>query len=141
MEREGRHSESEKLLRDLLKRDPDNATALNNLSYFLIERGESYQEALKLVEQATIIEPINGSFLDSLGWANYKLGNLEKAREALEKALIYSGHNSTIHDHLGDVLRGQGKISEARRHWGKALDYAIDAHEITRIKAKLNGSK
>jgi tetratricopeptide (TPR) repeat protein len=141
LDRAGRHGESEKILRDLLDRDPDNATALNNLAYFLIERGESYQEALKLIEQATVIEPINGSFLDSLGWANYKLGNLEKAREVLEKALIYSRRNSAIHDHLGDVLRGMGKVSEARRHWEKALKYAFEPGEITRIKVKLNGSK
>ena len=141
LDRAGRHSETEKILRDLLNRDPDNATALNNLAYFLLEQGEKYQEALKLIEQATVIEPINGSFLDSLGWANYKLGNLEKAREALEKALIYSRRNSTIHDHLGDVLHGLGKFSEANRQWVMALEYAIDANEIARIKGKLKGSK
>jgi len=141
LDRAGRYSESEKILRDLLNRDPDNATALNNLAYFLIERGESYQEALKLIEQATVIEPINGSFLDSLGWANYKLGNLEKAREALEKALIYSRRNSTIHDHLGDVLRGLGKVAEARRQWELALEYTENTEEIARIKIKLNGNK
>ncbi len=141
LDRAGRQSESEKILRDLINRDPDNATALNNLAYFLLERGEKYQEALKLIEQATVIEPINGSFLDSLGWANYKLGNLEKARETLEKALIYARHNSTIHDHLGDVLRGLGKVSEANRQWEMALEYAVDANEIARIKGKLNGSK
>ncbi len=141
LDRAERYDESEKILRDLLKRDPDNATALNNLGYFFLERGERYDEALKLIEQAIAIEPINGSFLDSLGWAHYKLGNIEKARENLEKAMIYSRRNSTIHEHLGDVLRNMGRVNEARRNWEKALEYSIEADEITRIKEKLMDAK
>jgi tetratricopeptide (TPR) repeat protein len=137
LDRAERHHESEKILRDLLKRDPDNATALNNLGYFFLERGERYDEALKLIVQAIAIEPINGSFLDSLGWAHYKLGNIERALEHLEKAMFYSRRNSTIHEHLGDVLRNMGRVNEARRNWEKALEYSIEADEITRIKVKL----
>ncbi len=135
------HDASEKILRDLLKREPDNATALNNLGYFMIERGVRYQEALKLIERAIAIEPIQGSFLDSLGWAHFKLGNNEKAREYLEKALIYWGRNSTIHEHLGDVLREAGRVAEARRQWEKALEYSVEADEIARLKVKLKDAR
>ncbi|MCI0338762.1 MAG: tetratricopeptide repeat protein [Acidobacteria bacterium] len=141
LDRAERYDESEKILRGLIKRDQDNATALNNLGYFLIERGERYEEALKLIEQAIAIEPINGSFLDSLGWAHFKLGNFEKAREKLEKAMIYSRRNSTVHEHLGDVLREQGKEAEARRHWEKALEYSVEDDEIARIKVKLKDAR
>jgi tetratricopeptide (TPR) repeat protein len=141
LDRTQRYEESEKILRDLIKREPANATALNNLGYFLSERGERYDEALKLIKSAINIEPINGNFLDSLGWAHYKLGQLEEARVQLEKAMIYSRRNSTIHEHLGDVLRDLGRETEARRQWEKALEYSIEADEIARIKVKLKDAR
>jgi tetratricopeptide (TPR) repeat protein len=141
LDRAGRHDEAETLLRDLLAREPDNATALNNLGYFLVERGVKQQEALRLIEQAVAIDPIQGSYLDSLGWAHYKLGNYDKAREALEKAVLYSSRNATLHEHLGDVLRQQGRLAEARRQWEKALEYSIEAGETARLKVKLKDGK
>ncbi len=141
LDRSGKHEVSEKTLRELLKREPDNATALNNLGYFMVERGVGYDEALKLIEQAVAIEPIQGSFLDSLGWTHFKLGNIDKARQYLEKAAIYSKRNSTIHEHLGDVLREAGRLSEARKHWEKALEYSVEAKEIARLRGKLKDAR
>jgi tetratricopeptide (TPR) repeat protein len=141
LDRAGNHDESEKILRDLITREPDNATALNNLGYFMIERGAATREALKYIEQANAIDPINGSFLDSLGWAHFKLGNVDKARENLEKALIYTGRNSTIHEHLGDVLLEAGRLAEARKHWEKALEYSVEAGEISRLRVKLKSER
>ena len=137
----GRHDEAEKTLRALIAKEPDNATALNNLGYFLVERGRQSPEALELIERAISIEPINGSFLDSLGWAHYKLGRIKEAREQLERATIYSRQNSTLHEHLGDVLKELGRSQEARRHWEKALEYSVEAGEIARIKDKLKESQ
>jgi tetratricopeptide (TPR) repeat protein len=136
-DRAGQHRAAEQTLREVLEREPENATALNNLGYFLLERGERLEEALKLIERAVSIEPINGSFLDSLGWAHYKLGQLEQARAFLEKAASYSRHNPTVYEHLGDVLRDLGRVPEARRHWERALEYSIEADEIARLKDKL----
>jgi tetratricopeptide (TPR) repeat protein len=137
LDRAKRHDESEQLLRDLIRREPDNATALNNLGYYLVERGVNLPEALKLIEHAVSIEPTQGSYLDSLAWAHHKLGNHEKAREYLEKAQLYSRRNATIHEHLGDVLRQIGRLAEARRQWEKALEYSIEAHDTARLKVKL----
>jgi Flp pilus assembly protein TadD len=141
LDRAGKHEASEKTLRELLKREPDNATALNNLGYFMVERGASYAEALKLIEQAVAIDPTEGSFLDSLGWTHFKLGNIEKARQYLEKATIYSNRNSTIHEHLGDVLREAGRLAEARKQWEKALEYSVEAEKISRLRGKLKDAR
>jgi tetratricopeptide (TPR) repeat protein len=141
LERDGKHAEAEKTMRTILEREPGNATALNNLGYFLVERGSRYQEALSLIEQAVSIEPINGSFLDSLGWVQYKLGRIEKAREQLERAVTYSRNSATLHEHLGDVLRDLGRVPEARRQWEKALEFSIEANEIARLKDKLKDGR
>jgi tetratricopeptide (TPR) repeat protein len=137
LDRAGKHEASEKTLRELLKREPDNATALNNLGYFMVERGVGYGEALKLIEQAVAIDPTQGNFLDSLGWTHFKLGDIEKARQYLEKAMLYSRRNSTIHEHLGDVLREAGRLPEARKQWEKALEYSVEDDEIARLRGKL----
>lgn len=141
LEKAGRFEAAEAGLRELLKQYPDNATAMNNLGYFLLERTDRYVEALKLIEQAIAIEPVNGSFLDSLGWAHFKLGNAEKAREILEKALSYSRRSATIREHLGDVLQKLGRVAEARRNWEKALELSLEDDEIARIKVKLKGER
>ena len=137
LDRANQRDEAEKILRELLEREPDNATALNNLGYFLAERGERLPEALALIERAVAIEPLNGSFLDSLGWTQFKLGNIEKAREFLEKALTQSRRSPTLHEHLGDVLHKLGKLADARRAWEKALEYTLEADETARLKSKL----
>jgi tetratricopeptide (TPR) repeat protein len=135
------HTEAEQLLRDLLEREPDNATALNNLGYFWVERGVRLPEALTLIERAVAIEPLNGSFLDSLGWVLYKLNQPEKARAQLEKALLYSRRNPALHEHLGDVLLKLGKLAEARRLWEKALEYSLETDEVARLKDKLKDAR
>lgn len=137
LDRADKHAESEKILRELLEREPDNATALNNLGYFLVEREQKLTEAQTLIERAVSIEPLNGSFLDSLGWAYFKQGKLDQARAQLEKALGLSRRNPTIHEHLGDVLHKAGKLAEARRAWEKALEYSLEADETARLKGKL----
>lgn len=137
LDKTGHHHDSEKTLRELLQRNPENATALNNLGYFLIARGERLEEAVKLIERAVNIEPTNGNFLDSLGWANYKLGRLEQARIELEKARMYARNDASVHEHLGDVLKELGREQEARRSWEKALQLTVGEQGVTRLKGKL----
>ena len=140
-DRAGQRAEAEKTLRAVLQREPDNATALNNLGYYLAERSARYNEALPLIEKAVSIEPINGSFLDSLGWVQYKLGRLQEARGHLEKAALYARRNAMVHEHLGDVLRELGRAQEARRNWEVALEYSIEAGVIARLRDKIKNTQ
>lgn len=136
-----KYDESERLLRELLEREPDNAMALNNLGYFWAEQGTQLPEALALIERAVAIEPLNGSFLDSLGWVLFKLNQPAKAREQFEKALQFSRRNPTLHEHLGDALLKLGNPAEARRAWEKALEFSMEAGETARLKDKLKTAR
>jgi tetratricopeptide (TPR) repeat protein len=140
-DRAGQRGEAEKTLRTVLQREPDNATALNNLGYFLAERNARYNEALPLIEKAVSIEPLNGSFLDSLGWVQYKMGRLQEARGHLEKAVQYTRRNANVYEHLGDVLRDLGRPQEARRNWEVALEYSVEAGVIARLKDKIKNTQ
>lgn len=134
---DGDFAAAEATLREILRESPDNPIALNNLGYFLLERNERLEEALELIKKAVASDPTNPSFLDSLGWAHFKLGNLEEAEKYLRDAIAFDSSSATIHEHLGDVLEKQGKSPQAKMHWQRALELSTDASSIGRLRAKL----
>jgi tetratricopeptide (TPR) repeat protein len=137
-ERAGDLKGSEESLRRILARDPNNATALNNLGYFLVERNERLTEALEMIQRAVRANPTNSSFLDSLGWAYFKLGKLDEAERHLTEAARRNSKSVAIQEHLGDLYHQRGQLEMARAAWQKALTMTVEAADIARIKAKLN---
>ena len=138
-ERAGDVKGSEASLRRVLAKEPENPTALNNLGYFMVERNERLAEALSLIQRAVRADPTNASFLDSLGWAHYKLGQFEEAERHLSDAARRNPSSATIQEHLGDLYQRRGKTELARTAWRKALSLSVEANETARIKAKLGG--
>ncbi len=136
-ERQNKFKDSEATLRRALEIDPDNATVLNNLGYFLADRGDRIPEAETLIRRAVNIEPTNGSYLDSLGWVLFRQGKVQEAQKYLEMAAMYSPRSATIHDHLGDLYKKQGQADKARVKWEEALKLATEPEEIKKIKEKL----
>ena len=133
----GDFNSAEQTLREILKQTPDNPIALNNLGYFLIERDKNIIEAFELIKQAVKIDPTNPSFLDSLGWAYFKLGKFAEAENYLREAAGINTTSVTINEHLGDVYHKQGKTELAVNVWQKALRLASDTADINRLKTKL----
>jgi tetratricopeptide (TPR) repeat protein len=138
-DRAGDTAGSEESLRRVLAKEPDNATALNNLGYFLVERNQRLNEALELIQRAVRVEPTNSSFLDSLGWVYFKLGQLENAERHLKEAARRNSTSATIQEHLGDLYHRQGKMNLAREAWQKALSLSLEIDKTARLKAKLSG--
>jgi tetratricopeptide (TPR) repeat protein len=118
----GRNPDAEKALRQLLAVEPANANALNYLGYILALRGDRLDEAIDLVRKALVAEPNNGAFLDSLGWAYFRKGELEEAEKYLGQAASRMPDNSEVQDHLGDVLAKRGRLSDAVAAWTRALE-------------------
>ena len=69
-------------------------------------------------------EPENGAFRDSLGWAYFKLGNLDEAIAELEKAAELIPYDSEIREHLGEAYLEKGGefTAKAITQWEKALE-------------------
>jgi tetratricopeptide (TPR) repeat protein len=128
MEQHDRFSDAERAFREILDRDPEHADALNYLGYMLADRGERLQESVGLLERAIEIDPDNGAYLDSLGWAYFKLDRLELAETHLRQASEQMARNSVIQDHFGDVLFRLGRYDEAIDAWETAL--AGDGAEV-----------
>lgn len=140
-ERAGDKKGSEATLRQILSKEPDNATALNNLGYFLVERGERLEEALSLIERAVHKEPGNPSFLDSLGWAYFKQGKLNQAERYLSDAVRLRPESAAIQEHMGDLFQRLGRKERALVYWRKALSLASESADSARIKAKIGETK
>lgn len=133
----GEFGAAEATLREILKASPGNPIALNNLGYFLLERNERFNEALGLIQKALVVEPDNPSYLDSLGWAYFKLGKYAEAEKYLLEAGRLDTDSSTIQEHIGDVYQKQNKLPAAKTAWEKALSLATNPEDITRLKTKL----
>lgn len=127
-------------LRFILEREPDNAMALNALGYTLADRTTRYAEAKQLIEQAYQLNPGDPAILDSLGWVNYRLGNLDEAERLLRKAMQeFPDHE--VAAHLGEVLWVQGKQKEARKLWREALKQQPDSDILRSTLLRLTGAE
>lgn len=125
---------SDSLYARALKVDSTNVLILNNLAYSWADRGINLNEALSMAKKAVEAEPKNSSYLDTIGWIYFKLGDYKKAKENIEAALATEKENATLIDHLGDVYFKLGEKKKALANWKKAFE--IDSSK-TEIKLKI----
>ena len=130
LDKQKKYAESEALFRQLIAKEPENAPALNYLGYMLAERGERLTESVDYIKRALAIEPGNGSYLDSIGWAYFKDGKLQLALENLKRAADQLQGNSVVQDHYAEVLFKLGRYDDAIGAWTRAL--SGDGDEIDR---------
>ena len=116
-----RPADAEKLLRGIIAGDPLHAGALNYLGYMLANRGQKLPDALALIDRALAVEPGNPAYLDSRGWALFKMGRTTEAEAPLRQAATALRGNSVIQSHFADVLAALGKRDEAAERLDLAL--------------------
>jgi tetratricopeptide (TPR) repeat protein len=139
-ERQKRFADAEKAFKDVLARDPLHARALNYLGYMLADRGLRLQESVDYIRRALQIEPNNPAYLDSLGWAYFKMKRFDLAEPSLRQAAADRPRGSAVQDHWGDLLLELGRPDEAMAAWKRAL--AGDGVDIDRpaIEAKIRSA-
>jgi tetratricopeptide (TPR) repeat protein len=120
-ERQKKYDQAEQTFKKVLTVDPLNASASNYLGYMLADRGVRLDESVKYIQKALELDPNNGAYLDSLGWAYFKMGRYDLAAPPLEKAASKIQDDPTIHEHLGNVYLRQGKTVMAQEQWQRAL--------------------
>lgn len=135
-----RMHEMEQLLRRVMALKPDQSAAYNALGYSLADRGMRLPEARQLIMKAMELTPNDPFLIDSMGWVEYRMGNLEEAVEWLRQA-YRSRPDTEIAAHLGEVLWMSGRRDEARGVWGAAhaRDAANDVlkETLARLKVEL----
>jgi tetratricopeptide (TPR) repeat protein len=133
--------DAEAAFRAVIARDPSHAPALNYLGYMLAERGERLDESVDLIKRALQVEPGNGSYLDSLGWAYFKGGQFELAETHLRQAAGRLTTNSVVLDHYGDVLFQLGRLDAAIEAWTHALAGDRDSVAPADIERKIRTAR
>jgi tetratricopeptide (TPR) repeat protein len=131
------YDRAESLLKEILKQDPKDAIALNYIGYLLADRGIRLQEAVDYVQQALVLDPNNGAYLDSLGWAFFKMNDLQQAEKYLLQAVELERKDPVIHDHLGDLYFKIGNLEKAQEFWKRSLTNGGEPEEVQKIRGKL----
>ena len=122
--------------------------ALNYLGYMLADRGVRLEEAVGYLKKALELDPQNGAYLDSLGWAYFKQGNYDLAEENLRKAVSKMSNDATLHEHLGDLYQKTGRLRQAAAHWERAIEEwnksvgtEVDTEDFAKVQKKLEGAR
>ena len=115
-----RYDEMERLLRQLIAAKPDSTQAYNALGYSLADRNVRLPEAKKLIEKALELSPGDPFITDSLGWAEFRMGNTAQAIQTLQKA-FQGKADAEIAAHLGEVYWASGQRSKALAIWKEGL--------------------
>jgi tetratricopeptide (TPR) repeat protein len=128
--------------------DPQSAATLNYLGYMNADRGVKLDESLNYIKQALAFDPNNPAYLDSLGWAYFKLGKYDLAEENLNKAAVHMGSDPTVQEHLGDLYQKTGRLKLAAIHWDRAVQEwnktvpaEQDTEAFAKVQQKLDAAK
>jgi len=141
-------AEFRKVLSSTPPSDPQAAATLNYLGYMNADRGVKLDESLGMIKQALSFEPNNGAYLDSLGWAYFKLGKYDLAEENLNKAAVHMSSDPTVQEHLGDLYQKTGRLKLAAVHWDRAVQEwnktvpaEQDQDAFAKVQQKLESAK
>ena len=128
----------------------DNAVVLNNYAYHLSVMEQSLKEALRMAKKATELSPNNATYLDTLAWVYYKLGEYDQAKKVMQQAMSFDKEKSSeLALHYGDILDALGSTFMAQTYWRKALERGAAAEVIEqrleaqqlRLKEEKGGQK
>jgi tetratricopeptide (TPR) repeat protein len=122
-EQAGLYDKAADLLHKSIALDPANAAeAYNYLGYMWADHNMHLDEAEETIKHALEIEPNNGSYLDSLGWVEFRKGKFDRALADLLRATKNMDREDPIVlEHIGDTYLKLNRVPEALESWQKAL--------------------
>ncbi len=129
-ESEGNFKSSDSIYAVALKRLPGNALLLNNFAYSLSERNIRLNEAEEMARKALQKEPDNSSYLDTMGWIYYKLGDYKQAEKYILLALKKGDASAVVLEHMGDIYVKLNMPQKARDYYRKALELDPDNKQV-----------
>jgi tetratricopeptide (TPR) repeat protein len=124
-------------MREVIRRDPTNASAMNFIGYLFAEQGVNLDEAEQLIRKAMELKPKDGFFVDSLGWVYFKRKEYARAMDLFEKAARLVPDEGVIYEHMGDVHLARGAKDKARASFEKALKNVLEDRDRKRIEEKV----
>lgn len=122
-------------LENIVKREPENAQALNALGYTLIDKTKQLERGLGFIKKANKLEPDDPAIHDSMGWAFYRLGQYDDALKYLRRA-FEKLKDAEVAAHLGEVLWVAGDRNAAQEIWNAALQQAPNDDLLLNVMQK-----
>ncbi|MDI1300622.1 MAG: tetratricopeptide repeat protein [bacterium] len=127
-------------MREVLRYEPNNPSALNGLGYTLIDRTSRLDEGEGYILRAQALKPDDPAIIDSVGWLKFMRGDRSGALLELRRAYaLYP--DDEIAAHLGEVLWASGQHDEARRIWSDALRQHPKSTHIPKTRQRLDPSR
>jgi tetratricopeptide (TPR) repeat protein len=136
-ERDKQWPKAEADFKKALELYPDQPHVLNYLGYSWVDQGVHLDEGMNMIKRSVEQRPDDGYIVDSLGWADYRLGNYDEAVKNLERAVELKPVDPTINDHLGDVYWKVNRPLEAKFQWLHARDLKPEPEDLVKIEEKL----
>jgi len=137
-ERQSEYAAAEEEFKKILEENPMSADVLNYLGYMLADKGVRLDEAADYIQRAVELDPYNGAYLDSLGWAYFKQNDWHQAELYLTKAIRLNRSDPVILEHLGDLYVKMEKLQKARDYYERSIVFQEKLEEAERVKQKLN---
>lgn len=114
-ERNGQIDDAIASYEEALRANPNLPAVANNLAALLADHRSdkaSFERALELAQQFN--ESDNPAFVDTLGWAHYRLGDYSTAIPLLEKAVNSAEKVPVLRYHLGMAYLADGQGEKAK---------------------------
>ena len=122
----------EDLLR-ILQDEPENAEVLNSLGYVFANNNFRLDEAKAYILRAYALDPHNPAILDSMGWIEFRLYNVEVAEGFIRQAMA-NLRDPEVLGHLVEILCTRKQIAEAEKELKKALEEFPDDDYLQRLR-------
>jgi tetratricopeptide (TPR) repeat protein len=122
------HDKAEEVLRGILKDDPENEAAVEQLTQLLLDQGKA-TDAVALLEGLTKRSPSPG-LLDLLGDAYTQAKQLAKAEQAYRKAMALEPSELSHQRGLAQTLLAEEKYSDALAAYQKLADLMPDDPDV-----------
>ena len=141
-EASGKYDKAISVYEKLIVDRPDSELVANNLAFLLLDARTdkaSFEHAYQLVSNAKTNQL--PQFLDTLGWASYKLGKFDEAEAALTKAIEQMPDMAVFHYHLAKVHIAKNDSELAKQALQKVIRHSVDAKSEQDIAIKEDATK
>lgn len=120
-ERLGRNNEARQDYQAVLKTEPTNLVALNNLAYMTADSGGNLEEALRMITTASQKLPKQPNLSDTLGYVYLKQKKVNSALQVFGNLAHQYPANATFRFHHALALIESGSKEQARKELEAAL--------------------
>jgi tetratricopeptide (TPR) repeat protein len=132
-----RSDQAQPIYEQILKIDPGNPVALNNLAYLKAEQGVDLESALTMAQRARQKEPKSPQIADTLGWIYIKKSQSEEAVRIFQDVVKQEPDNPAFHYHYGMALLQKGDKASAKRELDTAMKNNPSKGDKVKIQALL----